>query len=279
MDKSDILDNLIDMALAEDLGLEGDVTSSAIFNESTSRAVLVSKGRGILAGSRVFQKVFNRIDPELTINFKKADGEECLPGEIIAECAGNTLNILQGERTALNFLSYLSGIATLTSVYVKKAEKHGNTVILDTRKTLPGYRELAKYAVRAGGGKNHRMGLYDMVMIKDNHIDAAGSLSKAVDKVRHKWGERFRIEVECRNMEEVKEAVKKKVDIIMLDNMDRDAVTSAVRFINGRSKTEASGDMDLDKVDIFSSLGVDYISIGKLTHSVTAFNFSLQIQL
>jgi nicotinate-nucleotide pyrophosphorylase (carboxylating) len=185
---------------------------------------------------------------------------------------------LAGERTAINFLAFLSGIATGTELFVTAAKTHGKALILDTRKTLPGYRRLSKYAVTVGGGVNHRMGLYDMILIKDNHIDAAGSLTKAVERVREKWGARFRIEVECRGIEEVKEALGAKADIIMLDNMDSGTARAAADLGKGMVKIESSGDMTLEKVAEYSPIGVDYISVGKLTHSVKAFNFSLQIK-
>jgi len=187
---------------------------------------------------------------------------------------GSTLSLLKAERVGLNFISHLSGIATETNLYVKIVAD--NAKILDTRKTLPGWREIQKYAVKCGGGTNHRMGLYDMIMIKDNHIDAAGGIDKAVKKVRQKWKKQFKVEVETRNLEEVEQAIVAGADIIMLDNMDKNTMSKAVKIINGRAKTEASGNINLNNIVKISQTGVDYISIGALTHSVQAFDFSLK---
>ena len=274
---TDNFEKLLELALAEDLLENGDVTSRAIFSSERTEALLRSKDEGVLAGIDYFRRVFERVDDSIEIEIYKKDGDYLKPGDEIARLKGPTVTILEGERTGINFLSFLSGIATDTYRHVKAASEKGNCIILDTRKTLPGYRMLSKYAVTAGGGQNHRMGLYDMVMIKDNHIDAAGSITAAVGKVREKWGDRFRIEVECRNLEEVKEALANKIDVIMLDNMDESASSEAVALREGDVKFEASGNMDLDKIRRYSPLGVDYISIGRLTHSVKAFDFSLVV--
>ncbi len=272
-------DQLIDQALEEDLGSEGDVTSIAIFGKEKGSLRLISKDTGILAGTDIFRKVFQRVDPDTRVNFIHNDGQPLKPGDIVAEISGRTGALLSAERTALNFISFLSGIATGTKRLVDAARQHGKAQILDTRKTLPGYRALSKYAVKMGGGENHRMGLYDMVIIKDNHIDLAGSLTGAVDKVREKWKDRFRIEVECRTMEDVKAALEAGADIIMLDNMAEDKVRKAVRMVRSRPgksiKIEASGNMDMEKVKTMSAAGVDFISVGKITHSVRGFDFSL----
>ena len=174
----------------------------------------------------------------------------------------------------MNLLSHLSGIASKTNEFVR--ETNGRSTILDTRKTLPGLRELQKYAVRCGGGENHRMGLYDMVMVKDNHIDAAGGIEKAVNKVRDKWGSKYKIEVETRTLEEVGKALISGVDRIMLDNMNIETMRKAVELINGKTETEASGNMILDRISKVSQTGVDFISVGELTHTVKAFDFSLK---
>jgi len=276
MDK-DNFDELLELALFEDLGELGDVTSRAIFDDQQSVAALKSKDEGILAGLRYFVKVFERVDPTLTIHTLKDDGDFITPGDTIAIIKGAVVSILEAERTAINFLSFMSGIATSAKTYVDAIDGAGKCVILDTRKTLPGYRNLSKYAVLTGQGKNHRMGLYDMVMIKDNHIDAAGSIEKAVSRVRDKWGNRFRIEVETRTLQEVEEALKEKVDVIMLDNMSPEEVIAAVDKGKGKVLFEASGNMDLQKITQYAPLGIDYISIGKITHSVTAFDFSLVV--
>ena len=243
----DNFENLLELALSEDLSENGDVTSRAIFSSERTEALLKSKDEGVLAGIDYFRRVFERVDDSIEIELLKNDGDYLMPGDEIARLKGPTVTILEAERTGINFLSFLSGIATETHKHVKAASEKGNCVILDTRKTLPGYRSLSKYAVTAGGGENHRMGLFDMVMIKDNHADAAGSITNAVDRVRRKWGDRFRIEVECRNLEEVREALGLKVDVIMLDNMDEKSTLEAVDLGKGDVKFEASGNMDLEK--------------------------------
>ncbi len=268
-------DALLELAIAEDLADDGDVTSRAIFHDDTVTAVLFSKDTGVLAGSDYFIRAFHRIDESIEIKFLFADGDLLSPGDRVAEISGLTVSILQAERIGLNFLGYLSGIATVTRRFTD-LEK-GSTRILDTRKTLPGYRTLAKYAVSVGGGKNHRMGLYDMVMIKDNHIDAAGSITRAVDMVRNRWADKFRIEVECRNRSEVEEAISAGADIVMLDNMTPAEAANCIELRNEKVEFEASGDMSLEKIGKYMSVGLDYISIGRLTHSVSNFDFSLKI--
>lgn len=266
---------LLELAINEDLAEDGDITSRAIFRDDVATARLYSKDTGILAGKEYFTKVFTRIDPSTEVIFFFGDGDALQHGDIVAELRGKTLAILTAERIALNFLGYLSGIATITRSFA--ALQQGRTSILDTRKTLPGYRELAKYAVVQGGGKNHRMGLYDMVMIKDNHIDAAGSIPRAVTLVRERWGRRYMIEVECRNAAEVGEAIGAGADIVMLDNMDPEEAAKCLRLRTGEIAFEASGDMSLDKIGDYMEIGLDYISVGKLTHSVKNFDFSLKI--
>jgi nicotinate-nucleotide pyrophosphorylase (carboxylating) len=275
--KDEYFDKLLTLALDEDLKEVGDVTSRAIFDEENVTAVLFSKDKGILAGTGFFIQVFERVDPDLTFELLKNDGQVLNCGDIIAKIHGRTRSILEAERTAINFLSFLSGIATETDLFVSAAEESGKAVILDTRKTLPAYRSLSKYAVTVGGGRNHRIGLYDMVMIKDNHIDAAGSIAAAVAKVREKWDTTYAIEVECRTLDEVAQAVSLQVDVIMLDNMDPEMTIAAVHLGKGDVQFEASGNMDLEKIKLYSSTGVDFLSVGKLTHSVKAFDFSLKI--
>lgn len=288
-------DTLLELALREDLGgynyrgnegskdnagsgrFKGDVTSAAIFGDETTVATLFSKDEGIIAGLPFFEKVMRRVDPETDCRFFFSDGALLRPKDVVAKVEGKTVSILQAERTAINFLSFLSGIATKTHKYTEAAKQSGNTVVLDTRKTLPGYRELSKYAVRVGNGENHRMGLYDMVMIKDNHIGAVGSITRAVKAVRQKWGERYKIEVECGNLADVEEALSNGVDIIMLDNMTVGECSAALSLPHNGILFEASGNMDIEKVKEFGSVGLDYISVGGLTHSVNAFDFSLRI--
>jgi len=274
MEKSMNINTLIRMALKEDLDDSGDITSDAIFQDEVYSYKLVAKERGILCGMDIFIAVMRHVDKHIQIENHFNDGDYIGRGNVVADVSGHVKSILLSERTALNLLSHLSGIATKTAFFVKKTG--GRAVILDTRKTLPGYRELQKYAVRCGGGENHRMGLYDMVMIKDNHIDAAGGITAAVKRVRAKWGDRYKIEVETRNPEEVREALECNVDRIMLDNMNDDEIKSAVDMISRRAETEASGNMDLQRIKNVSQTGVDYISAGELTNSVKGLDFSLK---
>ncbi len=271
--KKDISE-LIKFALHEDINDREDITGSAIFEDEQDHFYLISKDMGILCGIDIFDKVFKIIDPSIKIKIEISDGARIEKNMIIAKIYGKVAAILLAERTALNFLSHLSGIASKTDEFIREAA--GRSTILDTRKTLPGLRELQKYAVRCGGGENHRMGLYDMVMIKDNHIDAAGGITKAVKKVREKWGTKFKIEVETRYLDEVKEALHSGTNRIMLDNMSIETMQKAVEYINGKTETEASGNMTLDRITGVAQTGVDYISIGELTHSVKAFDFSLK---
>jgi len=271
--KDQILE-LIKIAFKEDLNEMEDVTSSAIFQNEEDHFYLLAKDTGILCGIEIFEKTFLAVDPEIIIKTDYQDGDKIRSNEIIATIQGKVAAILQAERTALNLLSHLSGIASKTNEFVKLTK--GKTKILDTRKTLPGLRKMQKYAVSCGGGENHRMGLYDMVMIKDNHIDAAGSIGKAVKKIRNKWGNKFQIEVETRNIYEVQQALDSGVDRIMLDNMNLEMMQKAVKLISKRAETEASGNMTLDRISEVSQTGVDYISVGELTHTIKAFDFSLK---
>jgi nicotinate-nucleotide pyrophosphorylase (carboxylating) len=268
------LNTLIEMAFNEDLLDTGDVTSEAIFQDEIYSYKLMAKESGILCGIEIFTAVMKFIDNNITVKKYFDDRDSINRGDIIADISGPVVSVLKGERTALNFISHLSAIATKTAVFVKRAE--GKVIILDTRKTLPGYRELHKFAVNCGGGENHRMGLYDMIMIKDNHSDAAGGITAAVERVKARWGDKYKIEVETRNMEEVKEALNCGADRIMLDNMSDADMEEAVEFIAGRAETEASGNMDLQRIKSTSQTGVDYISFGELTNSVKAFDFSLK---
>lgn len=267
-------DILIELALLEDLGGRGDVTSLAIFDKETDCFSLVAKSQGVLCGRRLFEKVMAKVDPQVKVEFFFQDGEALQKGDLVATVEGSVLSVLQGERTAINFLSHLSAIATKTARLVAAAE--GQVRVLDTRKTLPGYRLLQKYAVRCGGGENHRIGLFDMVMIKDNHQDAAGGIAAAVEKVRQKWDRQYPIEVEARTLKEVQEALDQKVERIMLDNMSDEEMTEAVALIGGRCQVEASGNMSLSRLQQVKTIGVDFISFGELTHTVEAFDFSLR---
>jgi nicotinate-nucleotide pyrophosphorylase (carboxylating) len=268
---------ILQLALHEDLGDQGDVTTLAVSPDGHSEAALWSKDSGVLAGEEVFAAVFRAIDPTTSVVFELHDGALLEKGQRVATVSGRTVSVLSGERTALNFISFLSGIATATRAVVDHARSTGHAVILDTRKTLPGWRALSKYAVTVGGGRNHRMGLFDMVLIKDNHVDSAGSVTEAVRRVRTRWGKQFSIEVECRTSAEVNDALAAGVDMIMLDNMQADEIKAEVKRVGGRAKVEASGNMTFERIPGVSAAGVDFISVGAVTHSVRSFDFSLKI--
>lgn len=273
--KRDDYINVIKSALKEDLKNNLDVTTDAIFTKKEKVVFkLLAKDNGILCGKDVFTDVFKTIDKSCEVVFYFDDRAQIKKGDIVARVKGDIKTILKGERTSLNFISHLSGISTKTSLFVKEARN--KLQILDTRKTIPGLRLLQKYAVYCGGGKNHRIGLYDMVLIKDNHIDAAGSITNAVLNVRKKWNKKYKIEVETRNLDEVNEALNCRVDRIMLDNMDLKTMKKAVEIIDKKAETEASGNMTLQRINEVSTTGVDYISFGELTHTVTVFDFSLK---
>jgi nicotinate-nucleotide pyrophosphorylase (carboxylating) len=268
---------LIELALREDLGDLGDITSQAILPDAALSATLWSKDAGVLAGEEVFAAVFRAVDPGVVVSFALHDGAALTKGARIASLRGSALSLLSAERTAINFIAFLSGIATATRELVTLAHASGKAVILDTRKTLPGWRALSKYAVTVGGGRNHRQGLYDMILVKDNHVDAAGSVSAAVARARDKWGSRFPVEVECRNAAEVEDALAAGADIIMLDNMDPELMRAQVLTVRGSAKVEASGNMTRERISAASATGVDFISVGALTHSVRSFDFSLKV--
>ncbi len=267
---------LIANALAEDLGT-GDITSEAtIPAETASEAMILAKQELVLAGLDAAAEVFRFLDPAIQFTPRAKDGDTIYAGAELARLSGNTRSLLAGERVALNLLQHLSGIATLTARYVERV-KGLKAQVLDTRKTLPGLRQLEKYAVRMGGGKNHRMGLYDMVLIKDNHIKAAGSITKAMERARKKSG-RLKIEIETGTLAEVREALASKADIIMLDNMTLDQMREAVALIKGQAFIEASGNVTLETVRAIAETGVDYISSGSLTHSAPAADISMKIK-
>jgi len=270
------LDNLIDQALSEDIG-DGDITTSSILEKPLEvTAHLVGQEALIVAGLDIFRRVYERLDPVLQVNKLYEDGDRINRDDIIAEVNGDVSSILQGERVALNFIQRLSGIATMTREFVSKVEPYSVT-ILDTRKTTPGLRMLEKYAVEMGGGKNHRLGLFDAILIKDNHINAAGSIKNAVRKVKSHLPNGFTIEVEVKNLVEVKEALDCDVNTIMLDNMGIEEMQEAVALINKRALVEASGGVKLETVEEIARTGVDYISVGALTHSVRAVDMSLRV--
>jgi len=265
---------IIKLALKEDIG-PGDVTTESIVPLNTmAKAGLIAKDTGIVCGLKVAQKVFEFIGGNLKWKFYFEDGNFVNKGDLLAVFEGNARTLLKGERTALNFLQRLSGIATKTRKFVEEI-KGTETKLLDSRKTVPGLRLLDKYAVRVGGGNNHRFGLFDMILIKENHIRIAGSVSKAIRSVKKLYGGRFKIEVEVNNINEIKEALKEKPDIIMLDNMSLNDIEKAVKIINGNVLTEASGNVTLENIRKIAEAGVDFISVGELTHSVKAMDISM----
>ncbi|MCP2518918.1 carboxylating nicotinate-nucleotide diphosphorylase [Candidatus Aminicenantes bacterium AC-708-M15] len=270
------LENLIARALEEDVP-QGDITSESIIPEdSVSKAQILAKEEGVLAGLDVALMVFQHIDPSIYFDKKFKDGDKFKEGDVLAILEGKTISILKGERIALNFLQRLSGIATLTNKFVE-AVKGYNVKILDTRKTTPCLRKLEKYAVRKGGGENHRMSLSDMVLIKDNHLVVVGSIREAVERAREKVGDRLKIEVEVKNIEELKEAIEAGADIVMLDNMDISEIKKAVKIAKDEVFLEVSGKVTLDNVKKIAKTGIDFISIGMLTHSYKSIDISLEI--
>lgn len=271
------LSKIVDRALEEDLG-HGDLTSSAIFpKEAPVRAIILAKEAGVVAGLPVAELVFQKLDGNLRWTPGKQDGERIAPGEVAAELRADVRAVLGGERVALNFLQRLSGIATAASRFAA-AVRDLPVTVLDTRKTAPGLRLLDKYAVRAGGARNHRFGLYDGVLIKDNHIQAAGGIPCAVSAARQYVPPGAKIEVEASSLREVGEAVAAKADIILLDNMSLQEMRDAVRLIAGQAMVEASGGVTLENVREIALTGVDFISVGALTHSVKALDLSLEVE-
>ncbi len=268
---------LIEIALADDVG-DGDITTNNIVPaEIRRKAKMVAKAEGVIAGLPVAKMVFRKLDPDLIWNELVLEGDRVKSGDVLVEFEGSYRALLTGERTALNFLQRLSGIATMSAKYADEV-KDFQTVILDTRKTLPGFNKLDKYAVKTGGASNHRHGLHDMAMIKDNHIEVAGGITAAVNAVRSNIDHGIKIEVETTTLEQVQEAIDSKVDIIMLDNMNIETMRKAVILIAGRTKIEASGNITLERLREVAATGVDFISIGALTHSVSALDISQRIE-
>jgi nicotinate-nucleotide pyrophosphorylase (carboxylating) len=266
--------HLVELALAEDLSDRGDVTSAlSIPADATITGRIRAKEAGVIAGLEIVRMVYAQIDPAVTVDLLLTDGTFVEVGTVICEVRGAGRSVLSGERVALNFLQHLSGIASLTAKFVA-AVKGTKAVILDTRKTTPGWRLLEKYAVRMGGGQNHRIGLYDMVLIKDNHIDAAGGITAAVTAAQTAG---LPIEVEVKNHDELCEALTLKVDRILLDNMNLQQMRQAVTVTAGHVPLEASGNMALDRVAAVAATGVDYISVGALTHSAPALDLSMRL--
>ncbi|MBU4485733.1 MAG: carboxylating nicotinate-nucleotide diphosphorylase [Candidatus Delongbacteria bacterium] len=272
---------LIKKAIKEDLGKNGDITTDSIIpKKQKGKAVLKAKAGGIISGLQVFEDTFFYIDKDLKIETFFKDGDMIEAGDIVAIITGKLNSILKAERTALNFIQRMSGISTSANQFVQ-AVKGTNAKILDTRKTLPGFRTLDKYAVKMGGAENHRMGLFDMFLIKDNHIAAAGGITSAVKKaLEYKKSKELnsKIEVEVKNQNEFKEALKLDIDIIMLDNMSIEDIKKCVKINAGKKKLEVSGNVTLDTVRKLAETGIDYISSGSLTHSVKALDLSLLVE-
>lgn len=272
-----VLEKIIRIALQEDMP-DGDITSENVIPpESTSNAEFVAKAEGVLAGIDVAEKVFLEIDSQVEFKKKCQDGDFIQVGDILGTVKGSSISLLKAERTALNFLQRMSGIATLTQRFVQELEGTP-TRLLDTRKTTPGLRVLEKYAVRMGGGHNHRLNLSDMVMLKDNHLKLIGNISQAIERVRAKIKPGIKIEVETTSLKEAKEAFQAGADLIMLDNMSIAEMRTVVEWIDGRIPLEVSGKVDIDKVKSIAALGVDYISVGRLTHSFKSLDISLEFK-
>jgi nicotinate-nucleotide pyrophosphorylase (carboxylating) len=261
-----------------DLIDNGDITSLPTISENTLLSgKITAKQDGVVAGLPLAEVVFKLVEPEINFATFIEEGNQIRQGQVAAEIYGPGRGVLTAERTALNFLGRLSGIATLTASFVQEIAGTG-AIVLDTRKTLPGFRRLDKYAVRMGGGKNHRMGLYDMVMVKDNHIDGAGGIQAAVNLVRQQFGDMYPIEVEVKNLDELEIAQKLNVNRIMLDNMDLVSMQQAVERTQGQIALEASGNVSIECIRSIAETGVDFISIGALTHSVPVFDFSMRLK-
>jgi len=273
------INRLIDLAIAEDIG-DGDHTSlSCISNEESGQVQLLVKEEGILAGVELTKEIIKKVDPNLTMEIFLNDGTEIKPGDIAFKISGRVISILQAERLLLNFMQRMSGIATQTAVYADLI-KDLPTKVLDTRKTTPGLRHIEKLAVEIGGGTNHRMGLYDMVMLKDNHIDFAGGIEPAINKVNNYLKEKnknIQIEVEVRDFNELQQVLKTgNIHRIMLDNFTVEDTKKAVKIIDGKYETESSGGITLNTLRAYAECGVDFISVGALTHQIKSLDLSLK---
>ncbi len=278
MNYQDLIDRLIDLAIEEDIST-GDISTNAIIPVYTrATAEMKAKAEGVVSGLGVIRAVYERFEKDIVWEPLVQDGDRVKPGDILLRIEASYRCLLCGERLSLNILQRMSGIATETARYVDALEGT-RTRLLDTRKTAPGMRILDKMAVKHGGGMNHRMGLYDMVMLKDNHIKIAGGIPNAIAAVKRNQPLSVRLEVETTNLDEVRQALEGGADIIMLDNMDNASMAEAVRLIDGRAKTEASGNMSLERLRSVAQTGVDYISVGALTHSVKAMDISMNIKI
>lgn len=276
--KDQLIDDLLTLAFAEDVGDGDHTTLSTIPDSETGKQRLIVKEEGILAGVEIAAKVFEKFDPELKMTVFIGDGAHVKPGDVAFEVEGKVRSLLQTERIMLNIMQRMSGIATQTDRYQQRLEGL-KTKVLDTRKTTPGMRMLEKEAVRIGGGCNHRIGLFDMILIKDNHVDFAGGITQAVQAAKDYCkanGKDLKIEVEVRNTAEIEEALAAGVDRIMLDNFTPERTREAVKLINGRTEVESSGGITLDTLRQYGECGVDFISVGALTHSVKGLDMSFK---
>ena len=276
--KEELIDDLLDLAFAEDVGDGDHTTLSTIPADARGKQRLIVKEEGVLAGVDIARKVFERFDPELKMTVYIEDGARVKPGDIAFEVEGSVRSLLQTERTMLNIMQRMSGIATMTARYQDRLAGL-KTKVLDTRKTTPGMRLLEKEAVKIGGGANHRIGLFDMILIKDNHVDFAGGITQAVTRAKEyckSTGRNLKIEVEVRNTQEIDEALAAGVDRIMLDNFTPERTREAVARISGRTEIESSGGITLDTLRAYGECGVDYISVGALTHSVKGLDMSFK---
>lgn len=276
--KDQLIDDLLTLAFAEDIGDGDHTTLSTIPVEERGRQQLIIKEEGILAGVEIARKVFEKFDPELKVTVFIEDGAHVKPGDVAFVVEGSVRSLLQTERTMLNIMQRMSGIATTTARYQHELEGL-KTKVLDTRKTTPGMRILEKEAVKIGGGANHRIGLFDMILIKDNHVDFAGGIPQAVAKAKEyckATGRDLKIEVEVRNTDEIRQALEMKVDRIMLDNFTPERTLEAVELINGQCEIESSGGITLETLRKYAECGVDFISVGALTHSVKGLDMSFK---
>ncbi|MFK7815292.1 MAG: carboxylating nicotinate-nucleotide diphosphorylase [Gammaproteobacteria bacterium] len=270
-----VINHSVNTALEEDIGT-GDVTAASFNNHEIASAKVISREEAVLCGQKWFELAFHKLDPNITIDWQVNDGESLTKDSTVCTLSGSAQAILTGERTALNFLQTLSGTATKTKTYVDRISGT-NAQILDTRKTLPGMRYAQKYAVRCGGGTNHRMGLFDAILIKENHIATAGSVSKAVNEAKQQHPS-IKLEVEVENVSQLKEALKTKTDVILLDNFSLSELENAVAFTDGKKKLEASGNMTLENIREVAKTGVNFISIGAITKHVQAVDFSMRFK-
>lgn len=277
--KEELIDTLLDLAFLEDIGDGDHTTNSTIPEDAQGRSKLLIKEKGIVSGVEIAKKVLHKLDPDIKIDVKIEDGNEVKPGDIVFTAEGKVRSLLMAERTLLNIMQRMSGVATMTKAYQDKLSGL-HTKVLDTRKTTPGMRMLEKEAVKTGGGENHRIGLYDMILIKDNHIDFAGGIDKAVERAEKYCKEKgldLKIEVEARTLDDVRKLTEMpSVSRIMFDNFTPELTKEAVKIVNGKKETESSGGITIENLRQYGETGVDYISVGAITHSVKGLDMSFK---